>query len=56
MKKVVAAAVLKSLAPKPIDSSKEIQKEDSQLLLTAEVPEPTVIHGSADFFSIQAAS
>jgi len=37
-----------SLTTKPVDSSKKIKKEDSQLLLKAEVPEPTFIHGCSD--------
>ena len=42
----------KSLTTKPIDSSKQLKKADSQLLQKAAVPEPTVMHGSADLSSI----
>ena len=41
----------KSLTTKPIDSSKQLKKADSQLLQKATVPEPTVMHGSADLSS-----
>ena len=41
----------KSLTTKPIDSSKQLKKADSQLLQKAAVPEPIVMHGSADLSS-----
>ena len=41
----------KFLTTKPIDSSKQLKKVDSQLLQKAAVPEPTVMHGSADLSS-----
>jgi len=41
----------KSLTTKPIDSSKKLKKADSQLLQKAAVPEPIVMHGSADLSS-----
>jgi len=44
-KKVASTHGPKSLTTKPVDSSKKMKKEDSQLLLKAEVPEPTFIHG-----------
>jgi hypothetical protein len=48
MQRALAPAAKRSLATKSIDSSKEIRKEDSQLLLKVEVPEPTIIHESDD--------
>ena len=47
-KKVASTHGPKSLTTKPVDSSKKMKKEDSQLLLKAEVPEPTFIHGRSD--------
>ncbi|XP_066381179.1 uncharacterized protein [Miscanthus floridulus] len=41
----------KFLTTKSIDSSKQLKKADSQLLQKAAVPEPTVMHGSADLSS-----
>ena len=41
----------KFLTTKPIDSSKQLKKADSQLLQKATVPEPTFMHGSADLSS-----
>uniref|UniRef100_A0A0D3GG33 Uncharacterized protein n=1 Tax=Oryza barthii TaxID=65489 RepID=A0A0D3GG33_9ORYZ len=51
LEKVVAAAVLQSLATKPIDSSKEFREEHSQLLLKGAVPDQTVMHGSGNLSS-----
>ena len=41
----------KSLTTKPIDSSKQLKKADSQLLQKAAVPEPTVMYGCGDLSS-----
>nr|ABA93949.1 hypothetical protein LOC_Os11g31810 [Oryza sativa Japonica Group] len=46
LEKVVAAAILQSLATKPTDSSKEFHEEDSQLLLKGAVLDQTVMHES----------
>ncbi|EEE52184.1 hypothetical protein OsJ_34054 [Oryza sativa Japonica Group] len=49
--KVVAAAILQSLATKPTDSSKEFHEEDSQLLLKGAVLDQTVMHESGNLSS-----